>query len=97
MATRQAGVLTQLTDARRLSRISESQSMDPANAYPLGDYLADLRVADLRRHPDANRRTLQRVYLERLAALMDPPAAHHLRADRAAGAAAPTSATAPAA
>jgi hypothetical protein len=75
VATRQAGVLTQLTDARRLSRLIESQAMDPANAYPLGEYLEDLRVAVWSGTPDANRRTLHRVYLERLAVLMDPPAA----------------------
>jgi hypothetical protein len=75
LATRQAGVLTQLMDARRLARLTESESMDPVNAYALEDYLADLRTAVWTGTPDANRRTLHRVYLERLELLMAPPTA----------------------
>jgi hypothetical protein len=75
LANRQAGVLTQLMDARRLARLLESQSMDPANAYPLDEYLEELRSAVWTGVPDANRRTLHRVYLERLETLMAPPAA----------------------
>jgi hypothetical protein len=75
IATRQAGVLTQLTDPRRLARLQESQVMDPANAYPLDEYLDDLRTAIWTGTPDANRRTLHRVYIERMEALMSPPAA----------------------
>ena len=74
VANRQSTVLTQLMDARRLARLIEAQAMDPASAYPLGEYLEDLRTAVWTGTPDANRRTLHRVYLERLAALMDPPA-----------------------
>ncbi len=74
VATRQSNVLTQLMDARRLARLIEAQAMDPANAYPLGEYLEDLKDAVWTGTPDANRRTLHRVYLERLAVLMDPPA-----------------------
>jgi uncharacterized protein DUF4953 len=79
VVTRQAAVLTQLLSAARLARLSESEAMDAANAYPLTEYLADLKrvvwgtpggALDL----DAGRRTLQRVYLERLEALIAPPA-----------------------
>lgn len=74
LSNRQAGVLTQLMDARRLARLIESQAMDPVNAYPLSEYLDDLRRAVWMGTPDANRRLLHRVYLERLQLLMDPPA-----------------------
>ena len=73
LVSRQAGVLTQLFDARRLSRLSESEAMDPLNAYPLADYLNDLRRAVFTGVADANRRTLQRIYVERLDALVSPP------------------------
>jgi hypothetical protein len=75
LANAQTGVLTQLMDARRFARLIESERMDPVNAYALDDYLADLRTAVWTGTPDANRRTLHRVYLERLEALMSPPAA----------------------
>jgi len=75
LANHQTSVLTQLMDARRLARLLESQSMDPVNAYALDEYLGDLRAAVWTGTPDANRRTLHRVYLERLEALMAPPAA----------------------
>ncbi len=75
LSNRQAGVLTQLFDARRLARLGESEAMDPVNAYPLATYLGDLRRAVFTGTPDANRRVLQRVYLERLEALLAPPAA----------------------
>ena len=79
LATRQAAVVTQLLDARRLMRLAESEALDAANAYPLTDYLGDLRRAvwgtpGSGAAPDASRRTLQRVYLERLDALISPPA-----------------------
>lgn len=76
ISNRQAGVLTQLLTVGRLTRMSEAESFDPANAYPAADYLSDLRRAvwGTTAAPDANRRTLQRVYLERLALIVNPPA-----------------------
>ncbi|MBC7897606.1 MAG: zinc-dependent metalloprotease, partial [Cytophagaceae bacterium] len=74
LVNRQANVVTQLLDARRLSRLGESEAMDAANAYPLPTYLDDLRRAMFTGVPDANRRTLHRVYIERLDALVSPPA-----------------------
>ncbi len=78
LVDRQAAVVTQLLDARRLSRLAQSEAMNERNAYPPAVYLADLRRAmwgapGSLATPDANRRTLQRVYLERLAALVEPP------------------------
>jgi hypothetical protein len=79
LATRQANIIGQLLDARRLSRLIESESLEEANAYPVTEYLTDLRRAvwgtpGAGAAPDAGRRTIQRVYLERLDVLINPPA-----------------------
>jgi hypothetical protein len=71
-------VLTSLLSPARLGRLAEAEKLDPANAYPLAEYLADLKtdvwgVPASGAAPDANRRTLQRVYIERLAAIVNPP------------------------
>jgi len=73
--TRQAAILTNLLAPARLNRFSESELADPANAYPLAEYLSDLKSDVFAgTAPDANRRMLQRVYVERLAAMIEPPA-----------------------
>jgi hypothetical protein len=75
LANRQASVVTQLLDARRLARMHDAAAFDPNNAWPVGDYLTELRRAVWGpASPDENRRTMQRVYLERLAVLVTPPA-----------------------
>jgi len=79
VATRQGNIVAQLLDTRRLSRLVDSETLDAANAYPLTEYLGDLRRAvwgtpGFGAAPDASRRTIQRVYLERLDALISPPA-----------------------
>lgn len=78
LSTAQSNVVTQLLDARRLGRLAESEKLDPAAAYKLSDYLDDLRrgvwaPSGEALAPDANRRAMQRVYLERLAVLVNPP------------------------
>ncbi len=78
VASAQSNVVAQLLDARRLDRIAAAERLGAADPYPLAAYLGDLRGALLGngaalRAPDANRRTLHRVYLERLAALATPP------------------------
>ncbi|MBK8247066.1 MAG: zinc-dependent metalloprotease [Gemmatimonadetes bacterium] len=73
LSNRQAGILTQLFDARRLARLGDAEAMDPANAYPLATYMDDLRRSVFGGTLDANRRVLHRVYLERLEALLAPP------------------------
>ena len=78
LVDRQAAIVTQLLDARRLARLAHSEVMNERAAYPPAVYFADLRRAmwgapGSLTTPDANRRTLQRVYLERLAALVEPP------------------------
>jgi hypothetical protein len=77
---RQAAVLTSLLTPVRLGRLAESERMDAANGYPLAEYLSDLKndvwgTPGSGAAPDANRRMLQRVYIERLAAIVNPPAA----------------------
>ena len=75
LAARQAAVVTSLLSAGRLGRLAESEKYDAANAYPLAEYLADLRRDVFGgTAPDGNRRQLQRVYVQRLDALVNPPA-----------------------
>lgn len=76
VSTRQAGVLTSLLSPARLGRLAESERYDATNAYPLADYMADLKRAVFGGSaPDAGRRQLQRVYLQRLEAVIAPPSA----------------------
>jgi len=78
LSTRQAAVLTSLLTPARLGRLAQSEELDPTNAYPLAEFLSDLEgdvFGDVfgGATPDANRRVLQRVYVERLAAIVNPP------------------------
>jgi hypothetical protein len=78
LPTRQAAVLTSLLGTPRLGRLAEAEQVDAANAYPLAEYLADLKAGvwgtpGSGAAPDANRRMLQRVYIERLALIINPP------------------------
>jgi hypothetical protein len=76
VGTRSAGVVTSLLSPARLGRMSESERYDAANAYPVAEYMTDLKRALFNgAAPDAHRRTLQRVYLQRLEALITPPTA----------------------
>jgi hypothetical protein len=71
--TRQATLLTNLLAPVRLARLAESERVDPAKAYPLAEYMADLKNDVFAgASPDANRRMLQRVYVERLEAMVAP-------------------------
>ncbi|MDF2770928.1 MAG: hypothetical protein K0S86_421 [Geminicoccaceae bacterium] len=75
LGTRQANILGQLLDVRRLGRLADSELLN-TNAYPLSEYMGDVRRAvwgSPGTRPDANRRMLHRVYLERLEALISPP------------------------
>lgn len=76
LAARQEAVVTSLLSAQRLGRLAEEEVYDPARAYPLAEFLSDLkRVVWGGSAPDANRRELQRVYLAGLGVLVNPPAA----------------------
>jgi hypothetical protein len=78
IGARQATVLTSLLGTPRLGRLAEAEQIDPADAYPLAEFLTDLKsdvwgAPGAGTAPDANRRMLQRVYVERLAAIVNPP------------------------
>lgn len=76
VAQRQAGVLSALLTPARLGRFAESEAYDASAAYPLAEYMSDVRRALFTAGaPDAGRRQLQRVYVQRLEALIKPPAA----------------------
>jgi hypothetical protein len=74
LTARQTGFITSLLSATRLGRLAEAERYDPATAYPVAEYLSDLkRVVWSTTSPDPTRRQLQRVYLTRLEALINPP------------------------
>jgi hypothetical protein len=75
LASRQSGFINNLLSNTRLYRLSEAERFDPVNAYPVVEYLGDLkRVVFSGPSPDANRRQLQRTYITRLGAIVNPPA-----------------------
>jgi hypothetical protein len=80
LVNRQATVITALLNAGRLGRLADSEVLEGAKAYPVTEYLADVKRAvwgtpTAPAALDAGRRTMHRVYLERLEALISPPAA----------------------
>ena len=76
LATRQANVVTSLLDPRRLARIEGADALGSESSYSLVQYFTDLQAAVWQDgSPDEGLRLIQRVYLERLAALMHPPEA----------------------
>lgn len=76
LATRQAAVLTGLTQAARLDRMSQASTLQPGVGYEVAGFLSELTSSLVGiAAPDANRRLLHRVYLERLQALSDAPGA----------------------
>ena len=75
VSSRQAGLVASLLSPARLGRLAESETYDASNAYPLMEYMAELkRSVFTNGTPDAGRRQLHRVYLQRLDALLSPPA-----------------------
>lgn len=76
LASRQSGLVASLLNPARLGRMSDAERYDAANAYPITEYMADLKRAMWSgAQPDMNRRQLHRVYLQRLESLMAPPTA----------------------
>ncbi len=76
LAARQAALLTSLTTPARLDRMVQASTLQPGVGYTVNDYLTELtRLVTSTATQDEYRRQLQRVYLERLEALMDPPPA----------------------
>jgi hypothetical protein len=78
LAARQAAILTNLISNARLGRLAELEKFDAANAYPVDEFLGDIKRdvwgTPLANAPDAGRRTLQRAYLQRLGQIVNPPA-----------------------
>ncbi len=74
IADRQAWVLGSLLDARRLARLAELEVTQPERAFPLAEYLAELREGVWGRltttAADPYRRALQRAYLEEVEQLL---------------------------
>jgi hypothetical protein len=75
LSRRQASVLNRLLDAGRMDILSEMEATQPDGAYPLVEFLDDVRAAvwgDLEQRSaiDGYRRALQRAYLERMRELM---------------------------
>ncbi len=76
LAARQTGMVTSLLSPARLGRLAEAERYDATNAYPLAEYMADLKRAVWGGSAaDAGRRQEQRVYLQRLDAIINPPTA----------------------
>ena len=74
LAARQSGFINNLLSNARLYRLSEAERFDPANAYPVTEYMGDVRrVVFNGPSPDATRRQLQRTYITRLGAIVNPP------------------------
>ena len=79
LVTRQAAVITALLNTGRLGRLADSEVLEGAKAYTVAEYLADVKravwgTATAVPELDAGRRAMHRVYLERLEALISPPA-----------------------
>ncbi|MDT8340339.1 MAG: zinc-dependent metalloprotease [Longimicrobiales bacterium] len=81
LGARQAAILNQLLDPRRLTRMGEMEILQPEDAWPLAEYLPALRRAvfgDLSSVAavDGYRRALHRAWVERAGSLLteDPPA-----------------------
>jgi hypothetical protein len=75
LSARQASVLTRLLDPRRMATLSEMEALQPGDAYPLAEFLDDVRTGvwgDLQQASavDGYRRALQRAWLERVEYLM---------------------------
>jgi hypothetical protein len=77
LPARQAGVLNNLMSNARLGRLAEIEKFDVISAYPVAEYMGDVKQAVWNTvqalSPDANRRSLQRAYVTRLGAIVDPP------------------------
>jgi hypothetical protein len=75
LSARQAGVLNRLLDPRRMAGLAEMETVQPDDAYPLAEFLDDVRTGvwgDLSTVSalDGYRRALQRAWIERVAFLM---------------------------
>jgi hypothetical protein len=77
LPARQAAMLNNLISNARLGRLGEIEKFDAVNAYPVAEFMADVKQyiwnTVQATAPDANRRALQRAYVARLGAIVNPP------------------------
>ncbi len=75
VSRRQISILNRLLDPRRMATLAEFDATQPSDAYPLAEFLDDVRAAVWGDLPsvsamDGYRRALQRAHLERIESLM---------------------------
>src|SRR5262249_2247880 len=76
LSQRAANVVTSLLSNARLGRLAESEAFDAANAYPLAEFMSDVRGMVFNgASPDQHRRAVQRAFIERLGQIINPPPA----------------------
>ena len=79
LPARQIAVLNNVLSNARLGRLETIEKFDQTKAWPLAEYFAEVRrliwQTPQGTTPDANRRGLQRAYVARLGAIVNPPAA----------------------
>ena len=79
LPARQVAVLNNVMSNARLGRLEQIEKFDGTNAYPVADFMAEVKrmiwQTPQGMAPDANRRALQRAYVARLGSIVNPPAA----------------------
>ena len=79
LPARQVGVLNSVMSNAKLGRLAEIEKFDATHAYPVAEYMGDVKRmiwnSPQAAAPDANRRALQRAYVARLGAIVNPPTA----------------------
>jgi len=78
LPARQAAVLNNVMSNARLGRLEAIEKFDATKAWPVAEYLNEMKrliwQTPQGTAPDANRRALQRAYVARLTAIVNPPA-----------------------
>jgi len=78
LPVRQAAVLNNVMSNARLGRLEAIEKFDATKAWPVAEYLNEMKrliwQTPQGTAPDANRRALQRAYVARLTAIVNPPA-----------------------
>jgi len=78
LPARQAAVLNNVMSNARLGRLEAIEKFDATKAWPVAEYMAEVKrliwQTPQGTTPDANRRALQRAYVARLSAIVNPPA-----------------------
>lgn len=77
LPARQVAILNNVLSNARLGRLEQIEKFDGTNAYPVSEYIADVKrmiwQTPQGMAPDTNRRALQRAYVARLGAIVNPP------------------------